>query len=675
MLALAVVLATATPAIAADRLDGSDGSAGSDTVVLGCELADTRVQLTASAALDPSCVWTAGFDITASDVVLDCQGAVVRGAGGGRGIEISTPIDVDLHNVTVRRCRVEGFLNSVRATRVGFRTLAEGEEYDHELADVVLEDNEFRDSVGVGVFVDGYVSRVTIRDNLITGTGSAGIYLETGSRRNVVDGNTIVDNGFRENGPGGQVEEIAGIRFRWWGAGREGLAIDGSWENVVTGNHFEGNSHGGILLYTNCGEFPDSGRWFDRRWPADRNLIEDNTFVGGLNGVWVGQRMAENTYPMECTKPPYVTGVLRSITLDFAADNVVRANHFDGVTYAIRVEDDGTIIDDNTIVGDRPDQHAVVIGTPDRTEVLDRPVARTRLIDNHATITGNPDPFRWIHGYDGLQVPRQPLGRSSCGHLRGRTASPSAAHLGDRLRAGAGRLTRDSATRRSLSPRRRRAGTVHRPRHSDRDPGLGPRHRGQRHPRGGPHPTLARPRPDRAGAVVDPRARRAGGRDGGGRLHAGIGGGRVRPGSDQRHRERPPARRRRGRTVRAARRVVPQARVGRDRRVLRFGLRRAHRRRAPERLTPLRSPTQQPRHHPEREEVRRNPCRGRGVTEHDPPPVLPDRLDHLLRHVLGRGDEQLDRVVLGGGALHDVGVDPAGVHEGEPGCANDRAPP
>ncbi|MEZ5168503.1 MAG: hypothetical protein R2695_19250 [Acidimicrobiales bacterium] len=90
-----------------------------------------------------------------------------------------------------------------------------------------------------------------------------------------------------------------------------------------------------MFLYTNCGEFPESGanRYFDRRWPADRNLIEGNSFTGGLNGVWVGQRMGENTLPMECAKPAYATGPLRSITLDFAADNTIRANTFTDVTY------------------------------------------------------------------------------------------------------------------------------------------------------------------------------------------------------------------------------------------------------------------------------------------------------------------------------------------------------
>ena len=89
----------------------------------------------------------------------------------------------------------------------------------------------------------------------------------------------------------------------FWGVGREGLAVDGSYENVITGNAFFGNSNGGLFLYKNCGEYPDSGRYFERRHHADDNLIEGNTFVGGRNGVWVGSRMGENTLPDGVHRP------------------------------------------------------------------------------------------------------------------------------------------------------------------------------------------------------------------------------------------------------------------------------------------------------------------------------------------------------------------------------------
>ena len=370
------------------------------SALIGCDRAGERVHVTQTSHLDPACTYPLGFDITASGVTLDCQGAAVRSAAGagGHGIRISTPVDTPLSGVTVRNCHVEGFLNSLRVTRDGFRTLPQGVEYENGTSDIVVEDSSFTGSRGVGVFVDGYVEGVTLRRNTVAGTGSSGIYLETGSRRSHVEGNALVANGFRENGPGGQPFSFAGVDLWFWGIGREGISVDGSYENTIVGNAFTGNSAGGIFLYKNCGEYPDRPQYFERRYPSEHNLIEGNTFLGGTNGIWVGSRMGENTLPMDCTDPAYVESQLSRVVLDRANDNVLRANRFVDVVYGIRVEDDGNVVEANTFEAGAPDHHAIIVGTPLRTTVLGRPVARTQIVANVATIAGNDDPFRWVTG-------------------------------------------------------------------------------------------------------------------------------------------------------------------------------------------------------------------------------------------------------------------------------------
>jgi parallel beta-helix repeat protein len=372
------------------------------STLVGCDRAGERVQVTADTHLDPACTYTEGLDVTASGVTLDCQGATIRSApgAGGRGIAVVTPVDVPLSDVTVRNCHVEGFLNSLRVTRDGFRTLPAGAEYANGTSGIVIERSSFRDSRGVGVFVDGYVEGVTLRDNLVEGTGSSGVYLETGSRRSVVTGNTIRHNGYRENGPGGQPFTLGGTAFWFWGIGREGISVDGSYENTIADNVLLENSAGGIFLYKNCGEYPDRPAYFERRYPAEDNLIEGNLLLGGTNGVWVGSRMGENTLPMECTDPAYVDEPGRRVVLDRADDNVVRANRFVDVTYGVRVEDDGTRVEANTFEGAGPDRHAVIVGTPLRTTVLGRPVTGTQLVDNVSTIAGNASPYRWVTGHE-----------------------------------------------------------------------------------------------------------------------------------------------------------------------------------------------------------------------------------------------------------------------------------
>lgn len=367
------------------------------SVLVGCAQAGSRVTLTTSSHLDPACVY-AGFDIRSSGVTLDCQGATIRSApgAGGRGIEVISPAGVAMTDVTIRNCTVEGFLNSIKITRDGFRTLAEGVEYDHTTARMLIEKVKVSGSRGVGIYVDGYVSDTTIQDSTIRNAGGSGIYLETGSRQSKVLRNNFLDNGFIENGPAGRAYEFSGVTFWFWGIGREGLSIDGSYENVVEDNVFSGNSAGGIFLYKNCGEYPERERYFERRYPSDDNRIAGNLFLGGTNGVWIGSRMGENTFPMECTDPAYVENGATRVVLDYAKDNEVVDNVFWEVTHGVRVEDDGNRVERNQFLGTGPARHAVIVGTPYRSTILDHPVTGTVVADNVSEITGNPYPYRWV---------------------------------------------------------------------------------------------------------------------------------------------------------------------------------------------------------------------------------------------------------------------------------------
>jgi hypothetical protein len=369
--------------------------------LLECNQAEARLTIDSSTRLDPSCAWTGGIEITASNVIFDCQGARLVTTDGRIGILITAPVTASLSNITVRNCQVEGFLNNVRITRQGFRNLPEGKEYDHAFSDIMVEDSTFLNSRGAGVFIDGYVSGVTLRNLHIEGSGSTGIYLEAGSKDNIIERNRIVNNGYGVNGPDGRPFKFAGISFWLWGTGREGLAIDGSRNNRILNNHFAGNSAGAIFLYKNCGEYerrrPEN--WFRRRYGADGNLIEGNTIEGEKNGVWIASRMSENTLFMDCSDSAYLPGLV----LDHARDNVVRDNEFRDVTYGIRVEDDGNIIVDNRFFGRAATQQAVIIGTRFRSLVLRKPVANTILTGNQSFIAGNAKTYRWVHGHRDTQ--------------------------------------------------------------------------------------------------------------------------------------------------------------------------------------------------------------------------------------------------------------------------------
>lgn len=389
LVGLFAALALASPAKAVDP----------DSELITCDRADERIDLTVTSHLDPSCTWTRGVEILASNVTLDCQGAHIAAPDRRFGVYIHADTNTPLTNIVVRNCYVEGFLNNFHIEREGFRQLAEGVEYVNGFSNITIEDSTSMNSRGVGVFVNGYVEGVTLRNMHIEGAGSTGIYLEAGSKDGVVENNTIIDNGFGENGPAGGPRTVAGLDVWYWGTGREGLAIDGSRFNIVRNNLFQSNTAGGIFLYKNCGEFPTSRpeRWYHRRYGADGNVIENNTFVNEDNGVWIGSRMSENTFPMECSDPQYAP----NYRLDYADDNIIRNNEFQNVTFGVRVEDDDNQIIDNEFTSAEAIDEAIVIGTQQRTTVLAQPVSGTVVTGNVANIAGSPNPYRWIWGHTG----------------------------------------------------------------------------------------------------------------------------------------------------------------------------------------------------------------------------------------------------------------------------------
>jgi hypothetical protein len=376
--------------------------------VVSCDQAGSTIVLTASADLDPTCTYSGGIQIIRSHVTLDCQGAHVDQGDGrsGVGILITTDVDTALTDITVRNCVVHGFLDGMRITRVGFRTLAEGHEYEHDYSRVRLVDDQVSGTGGVGIYVDGYVTGVGIKHVTITDAGSTGIYLETGSKGTRVLDSTIEHNGYANTDPVGTPYVVAGVTFLYVSTGREGIAVDGSQDNVIRDNVIGDNSYGGVLLYQNCGENYTSDRadWLPRRTAASGNHIEDNTITDEPNGVWIASRMAENLALWDCSTPSYDTTGGAYHVLDHAPANAVTHNTFVGDTYGVRVEDDANVVRRNRFVDASGPTTvpapvaAVLVGTEFRTSALDHPVTGTVVADNASSLAGVASPYAVIWG-------------------------------------------------------------------------------------------------------------------------------------------------------------------------------------------------------------------------------------------------------------------------------------
>lgn len=401
-LVLSLMGAGCTPSLL--PLGGPVGEVSPGSALIGCERSGELVAIGADSHLDPACTYTGGFEIVASGSVLDCRGARISDTAGNksRGIHIHAPTSTTLSNVVVRNCIVSGFLNNLRVSRDGFQELPAGGEYEQPFSGIVVENSRFLDSRGSGVFVNAYVTGVTLQDNEIARSGSVGVYLEAGSKDSVVQRSWIHDNGY------GDVDPIDGVPFylgttelRVLMTGREGIAIDGSRNNRILGNRIHGNAAGGIFLYKNCGEFVNQkpASWWERRYGADGNRIEGNIIADEADGIWVGSRMGENQYFMDCSDPVYGSGTFRRIHLDYAQQNTIRENILVGVSRGVRVEDDGTTVESNQFFHEDAAALAILIGTRERTAALARPVHATIVRGNEAEIAGNDHPYAWIHGH------------------------------------------------------------------------------------------------------------------------------------------------------------------------------------------------------------------------------------------------------------------------------------
>ena len=211
-------------------------------------------------------------------------------------------------------------------------------------------------------------------------------------------------NGFGDVKPEGVPFALGGLDFRYESTGREGIAVDGSRDNVIRATRLAGNSAGGIFLYKNCGEFATEkpAQWWTR--PLRRHRQPDRgqrPLVGGQRRVG---RVAHG-------REPGVHGLLgshlraerrrsRASTSTRPTTTPCGATPFEHVRYGVRVEDDGTVVDANTFTSDRADprggprRHEAAHAVPGRAGVGHGP-HRQRGRHRRAT----PSRSRWIHGH------------------------------------------------------------------------------------------------------------------------------------------------------------------------------------------------------------------------------------------------------------------------------------
>lgn len=264
--------------------------------------------------LPSNCSYKKSIKINQSDTSLDCQNSTFV---GNENEKIGLTIDSEgraTSNITIKNC------NFINYSRSGVRiTWSEvdadkgnnhQEIYERTPAGIHLENITVRKSGGVGIYLDDYVSDITIINSRVFDSGGVGIYLEHSSRNIKLLGNEIGGNGF-------------GSEKRR--SNREGVAIDSSANNLIENNTFRNNAGGGIFLYKNCGENFGSGRQVIRWQHSDHNIIRNNFFSDEKTGVWLASRQRKNLTGMKCGDSPVNN---KGWYADFADFNKIENNTF-----------------------------------------------------------------------------------------------------------------------------------------------------------------------------------------------------------------------------------------------------------------------------------------------------------------------------------------------------------
>ena len=326
-----------------------DAKLPKDTTAIDCAQLTPKqiVKVKGHSVLSASCDLTAKsirFELNDSHSSLDCQGALLStradDASTASAIMIKPKTDSAIEDITVANCHVDGYGHALHIRQYSQPNQRYARGLIDPAANRALAPSDIRvinvssqNSINSGMFVGDHVHGVSFDKVRIQNAGTVGLYLEFGSRDNVIKNSVFVGNGFRTFKPN-----------------REAIAVDSSSNNRIENNQFIHNGAGSILLYRNCFEHADDstlGNHFKRTESSRDNIIRGNIFNDEPVGVWVASRQSRNLKGFECGAYLLKQTPFASYHLDSAKDNEIIDNRFEQVEQGIIVEDDGTLIAGN----------------------------------------------------------------------------------------------------------------------------------------------------------------------------------------------------------------------------------------------------------------------------------------------------------------------------------------
>ena len=173
--------------------------------------------------------------VVKSNVVLDCRGFQITGAGGTSeqyGVSFSGKPGAEISGVTVKGCRVSLFHRGIRLHAASTSVVADN---------TATDNGNQRNHVGYGIDVSGGSHDNVIENNRVQRNADEGIHIGTGSLKNRFVGNTSTDN-YRENLYLLLANGNVFVRNTLGPGGVNSLYLKDSSGNLFEGNTFRGNT-------------------------------------------------------------------------------------------------------------------------------------------------------------------------------------------------------------------------------------------------------------------------------------------------------------------------------------------------------------------------------------------------------------------------------------------------
>lgn len=316
-------------------------------------------------------------------------GLIIKG-NEANGIRVS--------NVTIRNCQFLNYSEAITAnidlnqsTLLGLRNGTIQETAIQAIAPTRINilNSRIINSHMHGIFLNRYITYFNVSHTRILGSSNSGIYLGADTEYALIEYSVFEGNGFSNY----DTATLKRFPRREETSRREGIAVDASSHNQISNNTFRDNGDGGIYLYKNCWEFVEEPLTAPHRYGSNFNLITGNDFSGEETAIWIAERADRDLADFTCGDPLIYSANSNKYYRDIAQNNIISNNKINYNKFGIRVQDDGTVITNNSFIGTKSGPDIWVYSVV--RQAINDPVKNTTIRDNSLS---KPNHIRYENG-------------------------------------------------------------------------------------------------------------------------------------------------------------------------------------------------------------------------------------------------------------------------------------